>query len=294
MADASAGSQYIVSQGQPWPQGASVTSTGCNFSLFASEAEQVFLCLYDRHQEIERIELNARSEGIWHIHLEGITPGQWYGYRVKNPSNETIGQVSNLNKLLIDPYAKALSHTLNWHNTFRWQGSYANSDSGVDIPKSIVTADDFDWQGDTSPTIDPAKRVVYELHVKGFTQLHEQVQACHRGKFLGLIEPAVIDYLKQLGVTTLQLLPCFSFMTEARLQQHDLVNYWGYNPYSYFTPDWRYAQEDPVAEFKAMVQGLHAAGFEVILDVVYNHTACLLYTSPSPRDKRQSRMPSSA
>lgn len=263
-----------LNSGKPFPLGATVTANGCNFAIYSEHASSVYLCLFDEAEhEVARIPLPNRTGHVWHGQLEGVTAGQRYGYRVDGLYEPEQGHLFNESKLLIDPYAKLLSRTLEWHRSLLIEQGQGNSDSAQCVPKAVVYDNTFDWQDQVRPTIAAEQRVIYEVHVKGFTQQHPDVKAAYRGKYLGLIEPNVLQYLTSLGITTVQLMPCFSFMTEARLDGLGLSNYWGYNPVNFFAPDWRYAIDDPVAEFKTMVRELHRAGFEVILDVVYNHTA---------------------
>lgn len=270
----SASSSKVLSAGKPYPLGSSLTEQGCNFAIYSEHATAVAVCLFNRNgNEVARHALQERRGGVWHGHIDGVEAGQHYNYRLDGPFEPAQGQIYNPCKLLIDPYAKKLSGTLEFNRTLLWCDEHGNSDSAVFVPKSIVISDSEEPLDSPAPDIHPDERIVYELHVKGFTQLNEQVAADKRGKYLGLIETAVIEHLQQLGVTTLQLMPCFSFMSEKRLTELGLSNYWGYNPINFFSPDWRYANVDPVSEFKQMVAGLHAAGFEVILDVVYNHSA---------------------
>ncbi len=225
--------------------------------------------------------MQNRAGGRWFIHLAGVVAGQRYGYRVNGPKHRIATSPFNSNKLLIDPYARQLTATPVWHESMVSHGEFAAVDSAPHVPKCVVYQDSFDWQGDLFPNVSPIERIIYEMHVKGFTMLNPDVPKKYRGKYLGLCEPAVIDYLQDLGVTTLQLMPCFCFMDEPRLLELGLSNYWGYNPISFFAPDWRYAIKDPVKEFKTMVRTLHQAGFEVILDVVYNHTSEGDYDGPN-------------
>ncbi|EAQ67180.1 glycogen debranching enzyme [Marinomonas sp. MED121] len=266
---------FVQTQGAPFPLGATLTEQGVNFAVYSKHAKQVLLCLFDEAEmQEEQIALNQKSQGIWHGEIKGIKLGQRYAYRVKGHFNPEEGHLYNTQKLLIDPYAKQLSDKLHWHpdqNTLTQDKQINTSDSAHCVPKSIVLSKD---QKALHPLLNPVKaesRCLYELHVKGFTQ---QLNIADRlkGKYLGLIEPESLAHLKSLGVTSLQILPCFAFASEMRLKQLGLKNFWGYNPINFFTPDFEYALEDPVAEFKLMVEGLHKAGFEVILDVVYNHT----------------------
>lgn len=263
-----------LSAGRPHPLGSTLTSSGCNFALFSEHATAIAVCLFDNQgNEVARHSLQERHGGIWHGHIEGITAGQHYNYRLDGPYEPAQGHIYNPSKLVIDPYAKKLSGTLEFNRALLWSGEHGNSDSADFVPKSIVLDNSDTVLEQNSVAVDPDQRIVYEVHVKGFTALNNKVSPQQRGKYLGLIEPAVIEHLQKLGVTTLQIMPCFSFMSEKRLTELELTNYWGYNPINFFSPDWRYANEDPVTEFKQMVAGLHNAGFEVILDVVYNHSA---------------------
>ncbi len=263
--------------GIPLP-GATLTPTGCSFAIYSESARCIWLCLFDSEGQEQRYRLDQRHGSLWYTHVTGVKAGQAYGYRVEQQGFAP----GNLHKLLLDPYAKTLSAALRWHESFYWLqdelhgvdsvNSVESVNSAPHIAKSLVT-ENLSALPQLKSAVDPNSRVIYELHVKGFTQLHPQVPAEYRGKYLGLCQPAVIAYLQSLGVTTLQLMPCFSFMDEARLANMGMQNYWGYNPINFFTPDWRYAVADPVAEFRTMVERLHEAGLEVILDVVYNHTA---------------------
>lgn len=258
----------------PPPLGANVSDSGCHFSIYSEHATSVWLCLFtDDGKETHRIPLQDRAGGRWFTFVDGARPGQHYAYRVAGPNGNVHTPTFNPNKLLIDPYARKLTGTLHWHESLQAQQEFAELDSADCVPKAVVDSDDFDWAEEQRPKISPIERIIYEVHVKGFTKLHPQVPEQKRGKYLGLCEPVVLEYLKNLGITTLQLMPCFSFTDEPRLGQLGLANYWGYNPINFFAPDWRYAIKDPVEEFKTMVKTLHAEGFEVILDVVYNHTA---------------------
>jgi isoamylase len=256
------------------PLGATLDREGCTFAVFSQHAKSIWLCLFDEaEEEIHRLKLNQRIGSVWFRHVQGITVGQLYAFRVEGPENPLPGSCFNANKLLIDPYAKCLNRTLKWDNRLMWMGHYSDVDSAPVVPKSVVTFPDFDWEGVPKPVVSTLNRVIYEVHVKGFTKLHPGVPENLRGTYLGLCSPVIIDYLKSLHITTLQIMPCMAFMSEGRLQDLGLTNYWGYNPVNFFSPDWRFAIEDPVREFKTMVKTLHQAGIEVILDVVYNHTA---------------------
>lgn len=259
---------FSVSEGKFTPLGATITEDGCHFSVYSLGAYRVELCLFNNYEkEIARYSLAVKQGHLWSIFVKEVKAGQLYGYRVYGDFEPENGLLFNQNNLLIDPYAKGLSGV---------QHSFQQAQSDEDdsqVVKSVVIDDDFDWQGITKPTIADHDRILYEVHVKGFSQLNDKVAIEKRGKYLGLSDPASIAHYKKLGITSLQIMPIFSFMSEPRLKDLNLTNYWGYNPINFFSPDCRYAQFDAVNEFKTMVKELHAAGIEVILDVVYNHTA---------------------
>jgi isoamylase len=248
--------QSEIQQGSPRPLGATWTRDGVNFAVFSSHATRIEVCIFDeRGAEAARFELPARSGQVWH----GLLPpaaaglGTLYGFRVEGPNHPGRGHCFNADVALIDPYALALS---------------------MSAPlRSRVTDRTFDWRGDRPPATPWRDTVIYELHVKGFTQLHPAVPPAWRGKYLGLTSAPVIAHLKSLGVTAVELLPCQAFASEPFLLERGLRNYWGYNPLAWFAPANDYAVSDAVAEFKSMVSALHEAGIEVILDVVFNHTA---------------------
>jgi glycogen operon protein len=267
--------------GGPAPLGASLVSQGVNFAVFSAHAERVELCLFDAAgRESARLELPGRTGNVWHGLLPGAFggPGTLYGYRVHGAYQPAEGHRFNPAKLLVDPCALALEGGLTWHPALRGAESGNDwladgSDSAPYVPKSRVVDTAFDWGGVRAPSVPWRDTILYELHVKGFTQRHPAVPEHLRGKYLGLAHPAVIDYLRRLGVSTIELMPVQSFVSEQFLVQKGLSNYWGYNPLAWFAPDARYAVEDPVVEFKTMVRALHDAGLEVVLDVVFNHTA---------------------
>lgn len=272
--------------GKPYPLGANWDGNGVNFALFSQAAQQVELCLFDAktHKITANYFLTEHTDQVWHIYLPNLKPGQLYGYRVHGPYKPEKGLRFNPNKLLIDPYARSIAGELKWHDSiFPYQVGdpsdpqldlVANTeDSAPYMPKSQVIDSGFDWADDVKPDIDWHKTVIYELHVKGFTQLNPLLPKHLRGTYLGLAQPQVIEYFKKLGVTAIELLPVHYFLNDRHLVERGLTNYWGYNSINYFAPDPRYAKQDAVKEFKQMVQALHAAGLEVILDVVYNHTA---------------------
>lgn len=258
-----------ITDGAHYPLGATLTDSGCNFAIHCPNASDVQLCLFasDTEEQIAVISLPAKTGKVWHVHVEGIKAGQFYGYRTHGEHNPKIGWCFDPDKLLIDPYAKSLNRPLVW-NAKQYSG-----DSQFMLSKCVVR-ERGDCRGRASkPNIPLAQTIVYEAHVKGLTQLHPDVPEQHKGKFLGVCHPAVIDHLKNLGVSTIQLMPVMAFMPERYISEKGLTNYWGYNPINYFCPDPRYAVDDGVKEFKTMVNTLHEAGLEVIIDVVFNHTA---------------------
>lgn len=258
---------FTLKPGSEAPLGASLDPKGCNFAVWAPEATAVILCLYDEaEREVARFSLRERKGQYWFGYVEGVKAGQAYGYRLQGPA--VPGGLFDEHKLLLDPYAKAISRPLEWDAK-----AYAG-DSAAMMSKSLVVDETaFDWQDSRRPGHNDCQSVLYEAHVKGFTQLHPEVPEAWRGKYLGFCHPAVIRHLQSLGITAVQLLPVASFMSEPRLEDLGLANYWGYNPVCFMAPDPRYGVTDAVAEFKTLVRELHKAGIEVILDVVYNHTA---------------------
>jgi glycogen operon protein len=242
--------------GSPQPLGASCTAAGVNFALFSEHAENVELCLFDTRAErvLSSFYLPGRSGNVWHGIVPGdiAGPGSIYGFRVFGPGAGPEGHRFDATSILLDPYAR---------------------DVVGSPPRGIVVDAHFDWQGDRAPSIPWRDSIIYELHVKGFTARHPDVPPAWRGKYLGLTVPSVINHIKSLGVTAVELMPVQAFLDEGFLRDRGLVNYWGYNPIAWFAPDRRYATLDPIGEFKSMVRCLHLAGIEVILDVVFNHTA---------------------
>ncbi|MBI4969929.1 MAG: glycogen debranching protein GlgX [Rhodospirillales bacterium] len=269
--------------GRPYPLGATWDGKGVNFALFSAHASRVDLCLFDHHghRETERIPLPEYTDEVWHGYLPDVRPGQLYGYRVDGAYDPVNGHRFNPYKLLIDPYAKALAGDFKWsdtHYAYRFGGPHGDQtmdrrDNARYLPKARVMDTAFTWGDDRAPSVPMASSVIYELHVKGFTKRHPGVPGRFKGSFLGLAQPGVIEYLVHLGVTAVELLPIFAFIDEHGLAQRGLPNYWGYNPIGFFAPEPRYCEENPLGDFKSMVQRLHEAGIEVILDVVYNHTA---------------------
>ncbi len=273
--------------GSPYPLGATYDGNGVNFALFADHATAVELCFFENEEsksESQRFKMKERTHQIWHIYIPDCQPGQLYGFRVDGPFEPQYGHRFNANKLLIDPYAKAISGTIDWNDAlFGYEIgnpdldlSFSTLDSAPFIPKSIVVDQDFDWEGVKQPKIPYHKSIIYETHVKGFTKLHPDIPEEIRGTYAGLAHPVTIEYLKQLGVTAVELMPVHHFVADRHLKERGLTNYWGYNSIGFFAPDIRYATPGSsgshVLEFKKMVKALHEAGIEVILDVVYNHT----------------------
>jgi len=274
--------------GYPFPLGANWDGQGVNFALYSDNATAVELCLFDEDNnttESVRIRVKERTNHIWHVYIPGLAPGQLYGYRVYGPYDPPNGHRFNPNKLLIDPYAKAISGTIEWNDSlFGYELghpdedlSFNDEDSAPYIPKSVVIDPRFDWEGDKLPHIPYHRSVIYETHVKGFTQLHPLIPQEIRGTYAAIGHPITIQYLKELGITAIELMPVHQFVLDKFLADKGLTNYWGYNTIGFFAPDVRYASSgtkgEQVIEFKNMVKELHKAGIEVILDVVYNHTA---------------------
>jgi isoamylase len=274
--------------GGPYPLGATWDGSGVNFALYADNATDVELCLFgDKSDEIEtvKIKITERSHHIWHVYLPEVKPGQLYGYRVHGKYDPTNGHRYNPCKLLIDPYAKAIAGTIDWNDAlFGYEVghpdedlSYSETDSAAFIPKSVVTDHHFDWENDRAPKIPYHKTIIYETHVKGFTQLHPEIPNEIRGTYAALAHPVTIKYLRDLGITAVELMPVHHFVADRHLKEKGLTNYWGYNTIGFFAPDARYSSSgvlgEQVVEFKEMVKQMHRAGIEVILDVVYNHTA---------------------
>lgn len=261
---------FTASSGQFQPLGAILDKErqGCHFSVYSSGASRVELCLFDKcENELVSHSLDVKQGHLWSVFVHNVQAGQLYGYRVFGDNCPEKGFVFNPDNLLIDPYAKALN---------RVQHSFEDDEvtrACHHIVKSVVVDDEFDWSSVSKPIVKNVDRILYEVHVKGFSQLNNSVPLAKRGKYLGLSDPASIAHYQKLGITSLQIMPVFSFMSEPRLKKLGLTNYWGYNPINFFSPESRYAQYDAVNEFKTMVKELHAANIEVILDVVYNHTA---------------------
>jgi isoamylase len=272
--------------GEPFPLGPEWDGEGTNFAIFSENAERVELCLFDDHGAEERIELEERTAFNWHCYLPGVGPGQHYGYRVHGPYDPATGRRFNAAKLLIDPYAKAIDGAVDWAaaNVLPYRPGVDedadlardDADSAPAIPRSVVVDPGFDWEDDdwVRPRTPWNETVIYEAHVKGLTKLREEVREDIRGTYGGLASAGAIEYLTSLGVTAVELLPIHHIADEGFLHDRGLTNYWGYSTIGYLAPHSLYAAtSDQVREFKGMVKALHKAGIEVILDVVYNHTA---------------------
>jgi len=268
--------------GAPYPLGATWDGQGVNFAIYSRHADKVELCLFDESgkRELQRIPLRERTDFVWHGYLPHMRPGQLYGYRVYGPYKPEEGHRFNPHKLLLDPYARSIVGNIKWADAnFGYTIGHKKEDLSLDkrdsashMPRCQVIDDTFNWGGDRHPNVNFNERVIYEMHVGGYTKRHPDVPAHLQGKFGGLTTPQVIDHLKSLGVTTIELLPVQSFVDDRPLVTRNLVNYWGYNTLGFFAPDARFGAGNAVNDFKAMVKTLHAAGLEVIMDVVYNHT----------------------
>ncbi|GGO18988.1 glycogen operon protein GlgX homolog [Microbispora rosea subsp. aerata] len=268
--------------GEPYPLGATWDGVGTNFSVFSEVAERVELCLYDDRGEETRVDLPEVDGFVWHGYVPGIMPGQRYGYRVHGPYRPDHGHRCNPAKLLLDPYAKAVEGSVRWNEAlfsyhFADPARLNTQDSAPYMPKNVVVNPFFEWGNDRPPRTPYHETVIYEAHVRGLTMRHPAVPEEKRGTYAGLAHPAVIDHLLSIGVTAVELMPVHQFVPEHFLVARGLTNYWGYNTIAYMAPHNAYAwsgqRGEQVQEFKAMVRALHEAGIEVILDVVYNHTA---------------------
>ncbi|MDX2340263.1 glycogen debranching protein GlgX [Micrococcus sp. M4NT] len=272
-----------VDIGQPYPLGATVDDTGTNFAIAVGrEVEAVELCLVGEDGTEERIPIEERHDTTWHVHVADVGPGQRYGYRVRGPWEPARGLWHNPAKVLVDPYARAFTGEYAWgqqHHSYDFDepDRMDTTDNLGSTMLGVVVADDFDWGEDAPPHTELTDTVVYETHVKGMSRLHPDVPEELRGTYAGMAHPAVVGHLTHLGVTAVELMPVHQFVNDATLQEKGLDNYWGYNTIGFFAPHAAYAAADDlggqVREFKQMVKDLHAAGLEVILDVVYNHTA---------------------
>ncbi len=272
--------------GQPQPLGATWDGEGVNFALFSEHATAVELCLFDGtppHRETARLSLHEKTNHVWHVYLPDVRPSQLYGYRVHGPYAPVQGHRFNPHKLLLDPYARGIQGSVKWApSCFGYSPSaqnidlsFSGDDSANDVPKCMVIDPAFTWGSDHCPQTPWSKTVIYECHVKGLTALHPGVPEHLRGTYLGLASIPILDHLRRLGVTAVELLPIHQVAHDRRLLELGLSNYWGYNSVGYFAPDPRFAtrcQGQQVTEFKSMVKAFHRAGIEVLLDVVYNHT----------------------
>jgi isoamylase len=275
-----------VSEGKPYPLGATSDARGANFAVFSANAVKVEVCLFDSNgeRELDRFELPEHTDEIFHGHIADVGPGAYYGFRVHGPYEPESGHRFNPNKLLLDPYARAHAGSLVWDPavfgyTLGAEGddlTFDERDSAPFVPKSVLVDPNFDWRGEIRRRSIPWDHtILYETHVKGFTKLHPEVDERLRGYYAGLASKPVIDYIRSLGVTSVELLPIHTFVDDSYLLDKGLKNYWGYNSIGFFAPDPRYAADvaNSLREFKEMIARFHDAGLEVILDVVYNHTA---------------------
>lgn len=278
--------EVLAYPGEPFPLGATWQGNGTNFAVYADNATGVELCLFNTKEDKEesyRLKLVERTHNIWHVFLPDVKPGQFYGYRIDGPYEPSKGHRFNKNKLLIDPYAKAIAGKIEWsdalfgYNPGESDETFSEVDSAPFIPKCVVINSDFDWEGDRKLNIQLHKTIIYEAHVKGFTQTNPEIPESIRGTYAAIAHPATISYLKNLGITAIELMPVHFFIADRHLVEKGLTNYWGYNTIGFFAPETRYSSSgvagEQVTEFKTMVKELHKAGIEVILDVVYNHTA---------------------
>ena len=275
-----------ITAGDPQPPGASYDGKGVNFTLFSQHASRVELCLFDENGVEQRIDLPGRSGDIWHGYVPTLKPGQRYGYRVHGPWAPRQGHRFNPAKLLVDPCARAVEGDV--PDDARFHGGINAPDphdSAAIAPKSRVVAEDFDWQDDVAPCTPWGNTVIYEAHVRGLTRQHPEIPETLRGTYAALGHPVMVDYLRRLGITAIELLPVAHFASEPRLLQLGLSNYWGYNPFALWAVDPRYASGQdgltPLQEFQQAIKNLHAAGIEVLLDVVFNHTAELDAIGPT-------------
>ena len=274
-----------IRPGSVYPLGASYDGAGVNFALYSQVAQKVELCLFDEHDVETRIEMTERNSYVWHNYIPGLHPGQRYGYRVYGPYDPVHGLRCNPNKLLLDPYAKAIEGNIDgdeslfsyWFKSPDDNSAMNDLDSAAHTMKSAVINPYFDWGNDQHPYISYHDSVIYEAHVRGMTNLNMDVPPDIRGTYAGLAYPSVIEYLKKLGITAIELMPIHQFVNDSFLQEKGLSNYWGYNTIGFFAPHNAYSSSgergEQVNEFKSMVKAYHHAGMEVILDVVYNHTA---------------------
>ncbi len=274
--------QFKASSGKAVPLGSQYDGKGVNFALFSAHAEKVELCLFDASgsEEIERYQIDENENNIWHIYLEGVTPGQVYGYRVYGKYKPQEGLRFNPNKLLIDPYGRQLVGKLIWNKAIFGYDvdspekdlSFSELDSAPYVPKSVVVDDSYDWEGDCAPGYRFEETIIYETQLRGYTMLQPSVPDSKRGTFAGFAHGSVINYVKWLGVTAVEFLPVHAFFGNRHKKGYITDNYWGYESFSFFAPEQSYLATDNIAEIKDMIKTMHAHGLEVILDVVYNHT----------------------
>lgn len=268
--------------GSPYPLGATWDGHGTNFAVFAGGAEQTYLCLFDpsgRH-ELQRVALRERTDGVWHGYLPGVQPGQLYGFRAEGPYQPEHGLRYNVNKLLLDPYARQLAGPLRWCEAVygyrvtspRSDLSFDRRDSAFAVPKAVVTQDHFDWGDDRPPRVSWADTIIYEAHLRGLTMRLEGIPENIRGTAAALGHELTVDYLRRLGISAVELLPIHAMVNDKALADRGLVNYWGYNTLAFFAPEPRYLSDGSLGELKGAIKALHSAGIEVLLDVVYNHT----------------------
>ena len=268
--------------GAAYPLGASCDPGGCNFAVYAGNAEQIDLCLFDAsgRQELRRLTLRECTDGVWHGYVEGIAPGQLYGYRALGPYLPEQGHRYNVNKLLLDPYARRLAGTLRWSDALygyrltspRADLSFDRRDSAFAMPKGVVTVDRFDWGDDQPPRTSWTDTIIYEAHLRGLTMRLEGIPEPLRGTAAALGHERTVEYLKSIGITAVELLPIHASVNDRVLVERGLANYWGYNTLGFFAPEPRYLSDGNPDELKGAIKALHAAGIEVLLDVVYNHT----------------------
>ncbi len=276
----------VVSPGRPYPLGATLSAAGCNFAVYSERAEKMELCLFDERGAETRVLLQERNAFVWHALVPAIRAGQRYGFRAHGPWDPARGLRFNPNKLLVDPYALAIDGKVDYRAPVFAQvrdGSMDTRDDAHGVPHSIVTDRSFDWRGDAPPLVPWNDTVIYEAHIKGISRLHPSLRADERGTYAGLTNRPLLRHLEKLGVTSIELLPIHECADEQEVARRGLTNYWGYSTLGFFAPDQRFAREpgQQVREFKEMVRALHAAGFEVILDVVYNHTCEGDHTGPT-------------
>jgi glycogen operon protein len=279
---------HAVWPGKPYPLGATLTPEGVNFAIFSAHATAVQVCLFESPgapNESTKLRLTDRTDGVWHGFLPGLRAGQCYGFRINGPYRPQHGHRFNSGKLLLDPYAKAITGAFTWCNEMHGYtlGEDPDRDLKRDLrdnawamPKCVVIDHAFDWEGDALPSTPMADTIIYETHVRGFSMRHPEIPQHLRGTYAALGTESAIAHFRKLGVTAVELLPVHHFVNDHFLEERNLANYWGYNSIGYFAPHWRYsasgAAGEQVTEFKQMVKALHRAGIEVILDVVYNHT----------------------